>query len=50
MKCWHCTAELMWNNDFSIDQENEDYSMETNLSCPQCGSFVIVYLPKDKNE
>ena len=50
MKCWHCATELMWNNDFSIDHENEDYSMETNLSCPQCGSFVIVYLPKDKDE
>ena len=34
--------------DHDIDHEDEEYTMETNLSCPKCNSFVVVYLPKDK--
>ena len=47
MKCWHCNTELIWGGDHDIE-EDDDYCMETNLSCPQCNSFVMVYLPKDK--
>jgi len=50
MKCWHCGTELIWGGDHDIDHEDEDYCMETNLSCPDCGSFHMVYLPKDKQE
>ena len=31
-----------------IEEEDETYCMETNLSCPKCDSFVMVYLPKEK--
>ena len=48
MKCWHCNTELIWGGDHDIDEENEIYCMVTNLSCPNCESFVEVYLPKDK--
>ena len=48
MKCWHCGTELIWGGDHDIEDENdEEYIMETNLSCPKCKSEVIVYLPKD---
>tara|TARA_R100001086_G_C11804969_1_gene249874 strand:+ start:341 stop:499 length:159 start_codon:yes stop_codon:yes gene_type:complete len=46
MKCWHCNTELIWGGDHNIE-EDEDYVMETNLSCPNCGSLVMVYLPKE---
>ena len=46
MKCWHCNTELIWGADHNIE-EDEDYVMETNLSCPNCGSLVMVYLPKE---
>ena len=36
--------------DHDMDEEEEDYCMSTNLSCPKCGSFYMVYLPKDKEE
>jgi len=44
MNCWHCNTELIWNNDFNF----EDYGLDgdgivTNLSCPECGSYVEVY-------
>ena len=48
MNCWHCGTELIWGGDHDIDHEDEDYCMETNLSCPDCGSFHIVYLPKNE--
>tara|TARA_Y100000817_G_scaffold212341_1_gene166868 strand:+ start:8818 stop:8982 length:165 start_codon:yes stop_codon:yes gene_type:complete len=46
MNCWHCKTELIWGGDHDIEDEDEDYSMSTNLSCPKCGAFVMVYLPK----
>ena len=48
MNCWHCETELIWGGDH--DLESDDYLIETNLSCPQCNSFVLVYYPKEKNE
>tara|TARA_R110002020_G_scaffold138354_1_gene308264 strand:+ start:5107 stop:5346 length:240 start_codon:yes stop_codon:yes gene_type:complete len=46
MDCWHCNTELIWGGDHTY----EDYDMEgegvvSNLSCPNCKSFVEVYLP-----
>ena len=47
MNCWHCKKELIWGGDADVE-ENEEYSMETNLSFPGCGSLVLVYYPRDK--
>jgi len=47
MKCWHCDTELIWGGDHDIDEEDENFMMETNLGCPNCGSLTIVYLPKE---
>ena len=52
MNCWHCKTELIWGGDHSIDEEDyptssAEYSMVTNLSCPNCQSFVEVYKPRD---
>ena len=50
MNCWHCNTKLIWGGDHDIDHEDEDYCMETNLSCPNCGAFHVVYLPKNETE
>jgi hypothetical protein len=49
MNCWHCGHDLIWGGDHSpID--DEEYQMETNLSCPECNSFYLVYLPHEDDE
>lgn len=48
MNCWHCNTELIWGGDHDLEEEDENYSMVTNLSCPKCESIVDVYLPKEK--
>lgn len=48
MNCWHCDTELIWGGDHDIGHEDEEYQMITNLSCPGCGSSVLVYLPKEQ--
>ena len=48
MNCWHCNTKLIWGADHDIDHEDEDYCMETNLSCPNCDAFYLVFLPKEK--
>jgi len=32
------------------DDDCEEYQMETNLTCPMCGSLHLVYLPKEETE
>ena len=45
MKCWNCNTELIWGGDHDIE-DDEDYIMVTNLSCPECKSLTYVYLPR----
>ena len=49
MKCWHCDTEIIWGGDHDTEGD-EDYSMVTNLTCPNCGAFHLVYLPKEEKE
>ena len=49
MNCWHCKTELIWGGDHTF----EDHGMEgegivSNLSCPNCSTFVLVYYDIDK--
>lgn len=54
MNCWHCNEELIWGGDHDLEKGygtlSDEYCVETNLSCPECGSFVLVYYPREKNE
>ena len=53
MNCWHCNTKLIWGGDHDIDEETTlfgEYSMETNLTCPNCNSFVLVFLSKDAED
>ena len=38
----------MWGGDIDLDEEDDGFIMETNLSCPKCNAEVLVYLPKEK--
>ena len=49
MRCWHCKTELIWGADHDLE-DNDEFIMVTNLSCPNCGSYVEVYYPKQKTE
>ena len=49
MKCYNCQTELNWGGDHD-DEDNEEHAIVTNLSCPNCGAFHIVYLPKEEQE
>ncbi len=50
MECWHCNTELIWGGDHDVE-DNDTYSIVTNLSCPECDCYVEVYYPKeDGNE
>jgi len=50
MNCWHCNTELIWGGDHDIEHEDDCYQMVTNLSCPECGSYVEVYYPKENQD
>ena len=49
VKCWHCNTELIWGGDHDTE-DNDTYSMVTNLSCPKCHSFVEVYYPNEQTQ
>jgi len=50
MNCWHCQTELIWGGDHDCEEDNEFFCMVTNLTCPECGTFVEVYLPKEEEQ
>ena len=50
MNCWHCNTDLIWGGDHDIDEENDAYSIVTNLSCPKCHSIVDVYYPNEETK
>ena len=42
MNCWACGfPNLIWGGDH--DADDDVYEIETNLSCPRCDAFVLVY-------
>lgn len=45
MDCWHCQTELIWGGDHDCE-DDEEYLIVSNLSCPHCQSFVLVYYPR----
>lgn len=50
MKCYHCATELIWGGDHDCSEDMDDYIVETNLSCPNCGCLTIVYFPRDEED
>ncbi len=49
MDCYHCGTELIWGGD-NDTEDSDDFDMETNLSCPGCGAFFLVYHPRSQPE
>tara|TARA_R100000458_G_C8219945_1_gene204635 strand:- start:151 stop:456 length:306 start_codon:yes stop_codon:yes gene_type:complete len=45
MKCYNCQTELIWGGDHDCE-EHEDHNIVSNLSCPECEAFVLVYWDK----
>ena len=54
MNCWHCDTKLTWGGDHDIEEDQTyifgEYSMVTNLSCPECDSYVLVYYPREEDD
>tara|TARA_R100001086_G_scaffold246060_1_gene177798 strand:+ start:643 stop:828 length:186 start_codon:yes stop_codon:yes gene_type:complete len=50
MKCYACQSELIWGADHDISEEDEEHTIITNLSCPKCEAFVVVYWGKKEEE
>ena len=54
MNCWHCDNKLIWGGDHDIDEDETylfgEYSIVTNLSCPECNSYVLVYYPREEDD
>ena len=42
MNCLHCSTELIHGGDHDGEEE-EDHDIVSNLSCPNCETFVLVY-------
>ena len=46
MRCWACDTELIWGGDHDTEDDTE-YSVLTNLTCPKCSSYVEIYKRRD---
>ena len=45
MNCYSCNTPLIWGGDDDTDYKDDktEHKIVTNLSCPECNSFVLVY-------
>ena len=50
MNCWSCNTELIWNNDFDLEDKNKDFKILTILTCPKCESMVECYHERKEQE
>ena len=52
MDCWHCGHDLTWGGDHNINKDQTslfgEYSIVTNLTCPNCDTYVLVYYPREE--
>ena len=52
MDCWHCGHDLTWGGDYNINKDQTslfgEYSIVTNLTCPNCDTYVLVYYPREE--
>tara|TARA_X000001388_G_C2196015_1_gene109375 strand:- start:747 stop:902 length:156 start_codon:yes stop_codon:yes gene_type:complete len=48
MNCWHCGTKLIWGGDHDTEEDDEEFCMVSNLSCPNCKAYVEVYCPREK--
>ena len=42
-----CHTELIWGGDHDIEDEDSEFLISSNFTCPGCGSHVDVYFPKE---
>ena len=47
MKCYNCQSNLIWGGDHDCES-SEEHLIETNLSCPKCNAFVLVFWGKSE--
>ena len=47
--CIHCNTELIHGGDHDGDDEDE-YDIVSNLSCPNCDTHVLVYHSLEEKE
>ena len=46
MDCYHCNEKLIWGGDHDYeDYDRPGEGVVSNLSCSNCESYVLVYLP-----
>lgn len=50
MNCWHCEEKLIWGGDHDYEEEDGREGIVSNLSCPNCEAFVLVYLPLEERQ
>ena len=48
MRCYGCLNGLIWGGD--DDSDDGEHRIVTNLSCPECGAFVLVYWSQKEKE
>ena len=48
MKYYRCSTDLIVGGDH--DHKGPDWEMVTNLSCPSCHCFVLVYHPEEEED
>ena len=48
-RCMICNNELIWNGDHDLLMKSDEFSMQSNYTCTNCGLYLEAYIPTKKN-
>ena len=52
--CYLCGSAVIWGGDHDVDAdswfEDGEFIIESNLHCPSCGAFYLMYHPKPEED
>ena len=49
MICPKCSKEMIWGGDHTFeDYDHDGEGIVSNLSCNECDTFVLTYIPSDE--
>jgi len=48
MECPNCKEKMIWGGDHEDEDVDGKGYIASNLSCPECDTFIIIYTPVEE--
>lgn len=49
-RCWYCGGQLIWQNDYDLEDIEDRPGIYTELVCSECGAFVTYTFREEEED